>query len=75
MSIRYPRISDNDRDEITATLDGKELRGWSYENDAERRVKMRAAHEFAEGWFQCSMHMKQALKPDRVLGMIGEFDE
>ena len=48
-----PRVKDNDRDEITVTLDGKELRGWSYENEAERRVKMLAAREFVEGWFQC----------------------
>lgn len=45
-----PRVTDNDRDEITVTLDGKEIRGWSYENDAERRVKMRMAREFVEGW-------------------------
>lgn len=47
-----PRITDNDRDEITATLDGKEIRGWSYTSDAERRAKMLAAHEFAEGYYQ-----------------------
>lgn len=49
-----PRVKDNDRDEITVTLDGKELRGWSYENEAERRVKMLLAREFVEGWFQGS---------------------
>lgn len=47
-----PRVSDNDQDEITATLDGKEIRGWSYASDAERRVKMLAAREFCEGWHQ-----------------------
>lgn len=46
-----PRVKDNDRDEITVTLDGRELRGWSYENDAERRTKMLMAREFVEGWF------------------------
>lgn len=45
-----PRVIDNDRDEITVTLDGKEIRGWSYADEAERRVKMRAAREFVEGW-------------------------
>ena len=49
---KTPRIIDNDRDEITARLDGKEIRGWSYASEAERRAKMLAAHEFAEGWFQ-----------------------
>lgn len=49
-----PRVVDNDRDEITVTLDGKELRGWSYASEAERRTKMLLAREFVEGWFQAS---------------------
>jgi hypothetical protein len=47
-----PRITDNDVGEITATVGGKEIRGWSYKDDAERRIKMLMAHEFAEGYFQ-----------------------
>lgn len=47
-----PHISDNDAGEITASVNGQEVRGWSYKDDAERRFKMRMAHEFAEGWFQ-----------------------
>ena len=46
------RVVDNDRDEVTVTLDGSEIRGWSYANDLERRVKMLCAHEFVEGWYQ-----------------------
>ena len=49
-----PRITDNDAGDITATVTGKEIRGWSYKDDAERRTKMLMAHEFAEGWFQAS---------------------
>lgn len=45
-----PRVIDNDKDEITVARDGKELRGWSYSNDAERRQKMVQAHEYVEGW-------------------------
>jgi len=45
-----PRVTDDDRDSITVTLDGKELRQWSYANDAERRVKMGFAREYVEGW-------------------------
>jgi hypothetical protein len=45
-----PRVTDNDRDEITVTVDGKELRGWSYSSDQERRVKMLCAREFVEGF-------------------------
>lgn len=48
--VHDPRVIDNDRDEITISLGGKELRGWSYANDAERRVKMLCAHEYVEGW-------------------------
>jgi len=50
MTLSAPRVVDNDRDEITVTLDGREIRGWSYQDSAERRVKMKAAREFCEGW-------------------------
>jgi hypothetical protein len=53
-----PRITDNDAGEITATVAGKEVRGWSYKNAAEQSIKMRMAHEFAEGWFQASTQEK-----------------
>lgn len=52
------RVVDNDRDEITVTLDGVEIRGWSYANDAERRTKIQLAHEYAEGWFQATQHLR-----------------
>lgn len=55
-----PRVVDNDRDEITVTLDGREIRGWSYRSEAERRVKMLCAREFCEGWFQCSKALGEA---------------
>lgn len=50
-----PRITDNDRDEITAEIDGREIRGWSYSTETERRQKMLMAHEFAEGWYQATV--------------------
>ena len=49
-----PRVIDNDRDEITVALDGKEIRGWSYKDETERRTKMLMAREFVEGWFQAT---------------------
>ena len=52
-----PRVKDNDLNEITVTLDGKEIRGWSYENEAERRVKIGRAREFVEGWLECAQRM------------------
>lgn len=49
-----PKVVDNDLDEITAVDEyGVEVRGWSYANEAERRIKIRMAREFCEGWYQC----------------------
>ena len=45
-----PNVIDNDKGEITVALNGKELRGWSYKDDDERRIKMLAAREYVEGW-------------------------
>lgn len=46
------KVKDNDRDEI-AVMDGdKEVRGWSYANEQERRVKILCAREYVEGWHQ-----------------------
>ena len=45
-----PRVTDNNNDEITVSLDGRELRGWSYKDEAERRIKMLCAGEYVEGW-------------------------
>lgn len=45
-----PRVTDNDQGEITVSLNGKELRGWSYVSDIERRQKLLMAHEYVEGW-------------------------
>lgn len=49
-----PRVTDNDKDTITVSLDEKfgpkNLRRWSYASDAERRQKMLMAREYVEGW-------------------------
>lgn len=47
---RTPRVTDNDQGEISVALDGRELRGWSYSSDDERRRKMLQAREYIEGW-------------------------
>ena len=49
-NLNHPRLTDNDLGEITVSLNGEELRGWSYKDDAERRMKMFAAREYVEGW-------------------------
>jgi hypothetical protein len=45
-----PRVIDFDDGEISVRLNGKELRGWSYKDDSERRTKMLCAREYVEGW-------------------------
>jgi hypothetical protein len=45
-----PRVVDNDNDEITVTLGGREIRGWSYASDDERRQKVQQARDYVEGW-------------------------
>lgn len=50
IAMNNPRVTDDDAGEINVTLDGQELRGWSYVNDDERRTKMMAAREYVEGY-------------------------
>ena len=45
-----PRVVDNDHDEITIEFEGRELRGWSYFTEQERKVKIKMAREFVEGF-------------------------
>lgn len=68
---KTPKIIDNDRDEITATLNGKEIRGWSYANESERRAKMLAAHEYANGWYQA---MRQPGLQQAIVDCLEYFD-
>ncbi len=56
-----PKVIDNDRGDITVEVFGREVRGWSYKDDSERRAKMVAAHEYAEGWHQALNRMKERL--------------
>lgn len=46
-----PKIIDDDHGEITAEINGREIRGWSYSDRSEQRAKMLMAREFAEGWY------------------------
>ena len=54
------RVVDNDRGEITVTRDGVEIRGWSYSNEDERRMKMFAAREYRDGWEDAAEAFTQA---------------
>lgn len=48
--IMDPRVIDFDDGEISVRLDGRELRGWTYTTDEERRQKTLQAREYVEGW-------------------------
>jgi len=54
--MSLPRVTDNDKDEITVALDGKELRAWSYLNEDQRCWKMILAREYVEGWYDSGLH-------------------
>lgn len=62
---KNPRVTDNDSGEITISLNDRELRGWSYSSDDERRVKITAAREYVEGW--CDAR-------DDLAGLVKEFE-
>lgn len=47
---QQPRVIDFDDGEISVRFNGEEIRGWSYKDDAERRIKMLCAREYVEGW-------------------------
>jgi hypothetical protein len=53
------KVIDNDKDEITVVhrADGQLIRSWNYIGEIDRRLFMRHAREFAEGWFQAMKHM------------------
>jgi len=70
----FPRIIDDDRDTITAVVNGKEVRSWCYRDEPSRILRMGKAHEFAEGWFQASRAMEAALTHARnALNEAGEY--
>jgi hypothetical protein len=54
-----PRVTDDDKDTITVTHLGTEVRSWHYENDSQRRTKMLQAREYIEGFCDGQDHMKK----------------
>lgn len=48
--MNNPRVTDNDKDEITVTFNGAELRSYCYATEADRRERMLRAREYVEGW-------------------------
>lgn len=50
MTANFPRLVDDDVSEITVSVNGVEIRGWSYASRDEQYLKIRMAREFCEGW-------------------------
>jgi hypothetical protein len=48
--LNRPRVRDDDRGSVIITWQGRQIRGYSYQNDDERRKKMMYAREYIEGW-------------------------
>jgi hypothetical protein len=75
----HPRVIDNDRDEISVMLGDRELRGWSYRDETERRAKIGRAREYIEGWCDCLREevaqMKAALHIDDVRSAIARAED
>jgi hypothetical protein len=69
-----PKVSDDDRGEITVSLAGKELRGWSYANEAERRQKMLMAREYVEGYADASSTLEYVYRAIDYGFEYGVFD-
>lgn len=69
--MERPSIIDNDQDEISVTLDGKEIRGWSYGNDDERSSKMRGAREYCNGWLEGFAYANAAAQITDVCNELG----
>ena len=63
-----PRVTDDDMGGIDVTLNGEILRGWCYNSDDERRVKMLCAREYVEGWCDGRDSQSPQESPDAVSG-------
>ena len=48
--LQRPRVLDNDRGSVLIYWEGRQVRGYSYQNDEQRRLKMMYAREYIEGW-------------------------
>jgi hypothetical protein len=66
-----PIVTDNDSGEISVTHNDKELRGWSYKDDDDRRQKMLLAREYVEGWCDAREDISGLVKEFEA---IGPFD-
>ena len=55
-AMTRPRVFDNGRGAVLVTWQSRQIRGYSYQNDDERKLKIKYAHEFVEGWIEGREH-------------------
>ena len=51
-----PKITDDDKGTVTATMDGKVVRSWVYNENMRRSRAMSLAREYVEGWHSAEKH-------------------
>jgi hypothetical protein len=74
-----PELKDNDRDEVTAIVNGIVIRGWGYDPEllgvtkGSYRLAWLRANEFVAGWSAAMKHATgQEVEPDHtVTGAAG----
>ena len=49
-----PKIIDDDKDTISAVYNDQQVRSWEYHSEDERRMKMRMAREWQEGFYHAA---------------------
>lgn len=53
-----PKITDDDRGTVTATVEGKVVRSWVYNENMRRSRAMSLCREYVEGWHDAEAHNK-----------------
>jgi len=54
-TVKQPRLIDDDHGNVIVMQHGRQIRGWSYQNENERRIKMLCAREYIEGYMDGAM--------------------
>lgn len=62
------KVIDDDVDEVRVEFGGREIRSWTYQDEAERRIKIGLAREFAEGFYQAQLLAQPDITADPNLG-------
>jgi hypothetical protein len=56
VTIKVPRVFDNGRGIVAVMMDGRTIRGFSYQNANERAINIEHARAFVDGWQESAIH-------------------